>query len=761
MGHLYLTIVRSICLGLMLFILTANTLGEQLHGSSEKNINLANTSALNAEINRQTDRVNIDKLTQLLKQKQQQLTLYLQQLNKQLLTLAESTMSQVASQAFANTFHSYLQEREPLTEQLTRQLTTKLNNVYNSENSHSTSPINQNLDLVGQALQFDFIASNPDLSKKSLLNESLVDTSYSRVHSLYHPIYRNYSTQFELADLYLIDARTGHVIYSVNKNIDFATPLFSPQLASSPLAITFKHALRLSKGQSVFTEFSKYMRVQSGFMATPIFNQQQLSTVLVFRTATNIFKHLMKSQGFENANVYLFDQKNDLTVFSGPNQDGINAELINALQKNLNDSTILNNNNNMGSIITPNGEHYVVIQSIKLFGLNWNMATTLDKKYVDTLFNEESFLNIEIKKTSFFSKFNHVFLYSIAFICLIAGLIIGWLLNTRKLVKSRLDQGRTLNDIQNLNIMAIQNLTQPITLQPSDLATTVSIIKSTLVKSQKNQLDMQQKISSLKDAVEDQKKKVTNESYLLESMQSNISRALLKTSIEQQQVDKINSKTIDIKYKITEVNIRENNNNVENNSVLGFKKNSQHILQQQHQHISSLGSAFTDAKDSVSEMATDTSSIIVALEVIQSIAEQTNLLALNAAIEAARAGEQGRGFAVVAAEVRTLATRTQASTRDIKSLIKNLTNASKKSVEALSQANQLMTDNTGITEKVESIVFSIQNKLDILYSDKNENNQIAEAIKADLSALNKDIEILSEINNQQGQWLKALEAIGK
>ncbi len=77
------------------------------------------------------------------------------------------------------------------------------------------------------------------------------------------------------------------------------------------------------------------------------------------------------------------------------------------------------------------------------------------------------------------------------------------------------------------------------------------------------------------------------------------------------------------------------------------------------------------------------------IQVIEGIAFQTNILALNAAVEAARAGEQGRGFAVVASEVRSLAGRSTAAAKEIKSLIHA-------SVERVDQGSVLV-DQAGIT----------------------------------------------------------------
>src|SRR6202166_4094390 len=81
------------------------------------------------------------------------------------------------------------------------------------------------------------------------------------------------------------------------------------------------------------------------------------------------------------------------------------------------------------------------------------------------------------------------------------------------------------------------------------------------------------------------------------------------------------------------------------------------------------GNVVSQVVETMGSINASSKKIVDIIGVIDGIAFQTNILALNAAVEAARAGEQGRGFAVVASGVRTLAQRSAAAAKEIKTLI--------------------------------------------------------------------------------------------
>ncbi|MGX9786710.1 methyl-accepting chemotaxis protein [Janthinobacterium lividum] len=119
------------------------------------------------------------------------------------------------------------------------------------------------------------------------------------------------------------------------------------------------------------------------------------------------------------------------------------------------------------------------------------------------------------------------------------------------------------------------------------------------------------------------------------------------------------------------------------------------------------GSIVSQVVDTMGAIDTASTKIVDIIGVIDGIAFQTNILALNAAVEAARAGEQGRGFAVVATEVRSLAQRSAAAAREIKTLIGDSVEQVNNGTRLVHQAGSTMNEVVDSVRRVTDIMAEI------------------------------------------------------
>jgi len=95
------------------------------------------------------------------------------------------------------------------------------------------------------------------------------------------------------------------------------------------------------------------------------------------------------------------------------------------------------------------------------------------------------------------------------------------------------------------------------------------------------------------------------------------------------------------------------------------------------------------------------------LSVIQEVVEQTNLLSLNASIIAAQAGERGKAFAVVAEEVRSLAHRTSASTKEIEELVRNIQTETAAVQRSITMGRDRVTEGVKISSRANDALITI------------------------------------------------------
>ncbi len=646
----------------------------------------------------------------------QNVTEYFDTINKQLITMASDVSMVSMSKELIEAFESYPRQRGRTTRE--QEVTVavyyeeQFKKEFENQNTGSldTRPMVSRLSEQALAFQHDLIANNANpLGEKDSLTAPNNSSDYAKFHEAYHPSIRNFLMKFGYYDIFIVDANTGNVVYSVFKELDFATNLKSGLYAKAGIGKAFTSALNLGQEQTYLTDFEPYLpsyNNTASFIASPIMENGVTIAVLIFQMPIDRLNSVMTQQqdwrnkGFgDSGETYLVGEngtlRNESRFFVEDKPaylaalGKVNASTLEEI-KTKDTSISLQQVDSIGVKQALSGrdgfatfEDYREVPVLSAYGplkvgnMTWAILSEIDR--AEALQDVTKLKNSIIKDTIILGVF-----------LVIAGLAVSYVLANvlQKPICNLRDNFSDLNSgeadltrrIPKRNIPELNQIADGFNTFIGDIANTIKSTKENAdtVASSSSQLKVATEQSRV--TIEKQKENASDMRRSLVEFNQAIDEITLRSSEASSQTSLARDNTLENSQRAQEAA-----NNIK--TLVDEVKNSAKIILKLREEVKGI--------DNV-------------LSVINEIADQTNLLALNAAIEAARAGDHGRGFSVVADEVRTLAGRTQDSTIEIQSKIGELTTAANRSVDSMQLASSSAEGGIQLVESVSSALVELQ-----------------------------------------------------
>ena len=607
----------------------------------------------------------------------------------------------------------------------------------------------EKLSETGITLQHAYIAANPNpLGEKSKLITPDDGSLYEVMHKRFHESLKDYQERFGYADIFLVDSKTGEVIYSVAKKAEFATSLLEGPFAGTGLGQVFKQANEADDPRFIaMTDFSAYTPSydnQAAFVASPVFNRGKRLGVLIFQLSVDrlsgIMTHdrkwaevglgesgesLIVGADYSLRNDSRFQIEDETGYLESLRQTGVSGERLTRVQAKhsaigvqqlRSPATEAALTGEAGVAVYPDYRGVDVLTAyapVKVAGLNWAVVAKMN--------TEEAFRSVESLKSTIAGV-----AIGISVLVFVVGALVGWVFT-----------GLIVRPIQN-TVDAVR-----------DIAEGEGDLTRRLDARSKDELgELAGWFNRFLDKMQGVVGELNSVTQNLSVSAEQLSRVSEETrdGISNQQGQTEQAATATNQMAATVQEVAKNAESAANSAMQARNEATQGkgTVDESITTIHNLSATVEQAAAVIGKLEQDSVEIGGVLDVIRNIAEQTNLLALNAAIEAARAGEQGRGFAVVADEVRTLASRTQQSTQEIQEMIERLQTASKEAVKAMDETNSQARKGTDFAIKTGEVLESITSAINQI-SDMNtqiasaaeEQSVVAEEINRNVVGINQ------------------------